>query len=380
MTKLLNAIFLISGTAIGAGLIALPITSVNLGNEILISVIAFMIFIAYQTSIMTIELNEYNTKPCSIVELSRKMSGNSAFFVSLLSFYILSFSLLCVYLSGISDSLTTFLNLDHHLIVIMSGITLAVILSLKATLFSKLNSILVAILLIAIITSIVQIHISNSISTNVNLINKSEILAFIPIIFTSFGVQNICPYIYNYLDRDKRKIKIAFLIGILIPAIVYISWTSSVFKNIISTDISFFLKLQNHQVEVGELIKFLCESTKNEYMEIFLKILTIFAIITSAIGIGLGLLKSLQEVVTISKRAASVIIGIIPAILVINIQNAFINILSFGGMIATVFVIFVPYYLIKMKLHNNNINYDICMLFGAIVVFCEVSRLFFKVS
>ena len=381
MKKLLNAIFLISGTAIGAGLIALPLTSVNLGTNILVAIIFFMVFVAYKTSMMTVDLNVANGKSASIVDLSRSISGEKAFIISMISFYTLSFSLLSVYFSGIANTLSSFFDFNDNFIIIICGFLLFFILNLKYSAFSKLNSILVVSLLMIISSAIIQIHTKEtSIMTSVYVvpqsISASEIIAFLPIIFTSFGVQNICPHIFESLNKDRGKIKIAFLIGILIPAVVYIIWNSCVFENILAGDVQFFQKLQNHQISVGELIQFLCKSSENMYMEIFFKILSLFAIITSAVGIGLGLKKSIEESVTSSKYMASAVVCGIPVALCMAVPNAFINILSFGGMIATVFVIFVPHYLLKKRLKQRmDFGDDLCLVFGVMIVLCELARL-----
>ena len=381
MKKLLNSIFLISGTAIGAGLIALPLTSVNLGTNILVAIIFFMVFVAYKTSMMTVDLNVANGKSASIVDLSRSISGEKAFIISMISFYTLSFSLLSVYFSGIANTLSSFFDFNDNFIIIICGFLLFFILNLKYSAFSKLNSILVVSLLVIILSAIIQIHTKEtSIMTSVYVvpqsISASEIIAFLPIIFTSFGVQNICSHIFESLNKDRGKIKIAFLIGILIPAVVYIIWNSCVFENILAGDVQFFQKLQNHQILVGKLIQFLCKSSENMYMEIFFKILSLFAIITSAVGIGLGLKKSIEESVTSSKYMASAVVCGIPVALCMAVPNAFINILSFGGMIATVFVIFVPYYLLKKRLKQRmDFGDDLCLVFGVMIVLCELVRL-----
>nr|MCR5225528.1 hypothetical protein [Alphaproteobacteria bacterium] len=168
----------------------------------------------------------------------------------------------------------------------------------------------------------------------------------------------------------------AFIIGIIIPAIVYVVWIYCVFENIATRDVLFFGKLQNHQVSVGELIQFLCTSSDSIFMEITLKVLSMFAIATSAIGCGLGLRKSLQEMMherRYSRTISSMIICLVPILAGIIIPNAFINVLSFGGMIATVFVIFVPYYLLKINGHFEN-AYDLCFICGVIIVLCELAR------
>ncbi len=246
MKKLLNSIFLISGTVIGAGLIALPLVAINIGSIISSIVIFFMAFLAYQTSLIIIDLNIKRNTSYSVMELSRLLSGSTAFTITSLSFYVLSFSLLTVYFSGVASSLCSFFNFNYNLIVIISGILLLGILSLNVKSFSKLNSILVLILLGFIIISIFKIKVFNSFFDLISLTKPAEIPNFIPIIFTSFGVQNICHYVCDYLENDRKKIKLAFIVGIMIPAIIYIVWISCVFQNIRFTNFIFFQKLQNH--------------------------------------------------------------------------------------------------------------------------------------
>jgi hypothetical protein len=58
---------------------------------------------------------------------------------------------------------------------------------------------------------------------------------------------------------------------------------------------------------------------------------------------------------------------------VLLIPNAFMSILSFGGMIATVFVVFLPLYLYSLIYKNQ--KYDIqnilCLLFAILVIIGE---------
>ncbi len=156
----------------------------------------------------------------------------------------------------------------------------------------------------------------------------------------------------------------------MIPAIIYIIWISCVFQNIRFTNFIFFQKLQNHGISVGELINFLCKSSGNFYMEIILKVLSLFAIITSAIGIALGLRKPMKEMLRKSQNLSDLFICFTPVLLAIFIPDAFINILSFGGMIATIFVIFIPYFLM-LRLKEARFSHHICFIVGIIIVFCE---------
>lgn len=282
MERLLNSIFLISGTAIGAGLIALPLTSVNLGMGIVVSAVCFAVFYAYHSSMMTINLNRINKKPASIVDLSQNLSGSKTCLISMIS-CLLPFSLLTAYFSGVASTLSSYLGISNHIIVIGCSVIMFIILNLKYSLFSRLNSVLVTMLLIIIVSFIIFVctqhmtnittlrEINNLILPRTGSIGLKEITLFLPIILTSFGVQNICHQVYEDLNGDPKKIKIAFLIGVLIPALLYTGWIFGVFENILARDVTFFEKLQQHQVSVGELIEFLCASSKSKYVEVFSK-------------------------------------------------------------------------------------------------------------
>jgi tyrosine-specific transport protein len=205
--------------------------------------------------------------------------------------------------------------------------------------------------------------------------NLKGTLYILPIIFTSFGVQNVCPHICKILKMDMKLIKRAFLIGICIPAFVYISLIYVVVQAIYKSDPMLFERMFDHQVEVGELITKLCEFSKFNFINIIFKMLTLFAIITSAIGIGIGLMYSLKTKVTERlKNSLPIILVAIPVIVTCLIPNAFMNILSFGGAIVTIFVIFIPIYLMFniSKRESINFKYFCCILYGAVIILSEI--------
>ncbi len=371
--KLLNAIFLVAGTAIGAGLIALPITAINLGTHLSNIIMLLMASVAYHSANMLIRLDASIKQPLSIIELSKQISGNIAFTISLISFYLLSCALLTVYFCGMEDCLKTFLQIDRKLIIAVCGISLWITLNLTNNLFAHINSLLFTILLIVIISIVLQICCFHPTNLSIMPIRQSrELLTFLPIAFTSFGIQNICAYLYEYLQQDRKQIKIALAVGIAIPTIVYIMWILCIFTSINAYGNYNLLKqLQDHMLSAGQLVDFLCRCSKHTYLEYFFKSLTITAIATSAIGIGLGLLHSIQSSLIPSKTLASAIICLIPVTCAICIPNAFIRILSLGGVIAVVWVIFMPYYLIKKQQQHTTLGDKICLILGIMIVLCE---------
>lgn len=375
MERILHAVFLIAGTAIGAGLVALPLTAVHMGLGIMTAVLVIAVFVTYRSSMMTIELNEANGGSASIVELSRKFSGEKAAWVSMASFYALSFALLTVYLSCIASTLESFLNISRNGVIVGSGAFLFLVLSLKNRFFTRLSTLLVASLLVMILACVSQFATNQTSLSFQASPTLNDWMILIPIVFTSFGVQNICANIYSHLNGNKKQIKKAFLLGICIPAIIYLVWIASVLGTALTRDASFFEQMRQNQVSVGELIAFLCSSSRSASTELLFQGLSLFAIITSAIGIGLGIQTSLQEVVPFSPLGVRALVCGLPAVVCFTVQNAFLKILSFGGMIAVVFVIFMPFYLKKRTKMKMGIEDFLCLSAGILVVLCEAIQL-----
>lgn len=378
MKKILNSIFLISGTAIGSGLISLPLSASRLSiMEILIVILASFL-VAYKTSCLTIDLmRKAGSGALSIVELSHRLSGNLARFISMISLYILSIALLSAYFAGTNSIIANFLEISSQNSIYFCFLIFLILFFIKPKIFNRLNSSIVFILL-GLIGVVIISSVSLDIVTNFSEFCVSKGLNFLPIIFTSFGVQNICPFVAKQIGLENgNDIKKAFFIGILIPAVIYILWILAILSRIHEFDLLLYNKILNAQVDVGELICALCDSASFDFETLIFKSLSLFAIITSAAGTGIGLISSLKEARFLKNNGlliALLTVGI-PTLLTIMIPNAFVRILSFGGMIATIFVIFVPIYLAFKTLNSRlkqKILYILCLIFGILVIFEEL--------
>ena len=374
MQKLIHAIFLVTGTSIGAGLIALPMTIVNLGMVSFGIMIAIMVWLAYQSSCMTVQLNVAHKTPASIVDLSRQHGGNMLFAVTLSSFYLLFFGLLTVYFSCMADTMTTCSRLGKMPSIILCGCGLFLFLNLKTRLFSDLNSVFVVILLAVITVAVVSIrHMPETTATEIPF-RAEEWIKAVPILFTSFGIQGSCAYFCFYLRNDFKRLKIAFCIGLLIPAVIYILWTLCCLRTALSCDGAFYQRLQAHKVPVGELIRVLCESSRLPTMGVFLKLLTLFAVLTSTIGVATGLLQPLQAF--LPKIVAKGVLCFVPVLINLTVAEAFLKVLSFGGMMLAILAILVPYKLLKPMGVQKTLPHRLCFIGGIAVVACELWSVF----
>ena len=374
MKRFIHATLLIIGTSVGAGFLALPLSGCNLDVKLLLVLCLLCVFVAYRSSMMAVELNELYKTPASMDVICRSYTGKRIFALTLTSIYLLSFSLLTGYFSCFSDTFSRVCSFRYETVVCLSAIGLFAVLSMHAKWFANLNSSFVCILLAAILLAIIYIGMSYP---QVEIQTKTrwqELPEFLPVIFTSFIMQTLCPRIYNDLAGDRKKISRALILGISVPGIIYMLWVVCVLKNITANAPEFLQRLRSHQVSVGQLIEFLCDTSPYSFVGTILKILTLVSIITSAIGFAIGLLQSLQFL--LPKVAARIIVCLVPAVLNFISQDMFVRVFAFSGAIETVFMIFVPYYLLKKQTGKGSFGGLVCCVFGIVIVVCELGQSF----
>ena len=400
MKKQTGAIMLVAGTCIGSGIIALPMLLAKIGIIPSIILMLVMWYVVYYTSLVSIEMNLQAGSGTTLGGLAKKYSGKIAEAIGTISFKILSYALMSVYIYGgtsilqkmLESSLARTYSFNSIASFYSLIILLILILPIKALdyinrlLFIGLLSI-VSILLLGLLTSM---NWSNLPLFSENYANLSMWSTILPVLFTSFGFQVIFHTLTNYCNNDAKILKKAFFWGSLIPAWAYILWTCSILGSVHQNNPSFYIKMLNGEVEVGELIKELSSIAKWQFVQLLVWWISLLAIVTSALGIGIGLKDSLNDILKhqlinpISLKLATALITILPAyIIAILIPNAFISVLGFAGMILVVIAILLPIYLLN-KVKNNSKFYTelnsrsliwISIIVGFIIILCQVNNI-----
>lgn len=366
MEKLIGSILLIAGTCIGSGMIALPMVLAKIGLIPSIILMFIIWFLIYYTSLINLELNLQAGKGLALGRLGRYFSGRIAEIIGMVNLKILSYALLAVFIYGGSSIIQNLLSLDISITYIGAwyAVISILVLLLPLKLIDYINRLLfigilivIAILIIGLIAMIKWHNLPLFSSRYKEILVWSEI---IPVVFTSFGFQVIFHTLTNYCNKNAKTLKLAFLFGTLIPAIVYIIWTSSVLTVIHHENPVFYQQMVVGNVEVGELVKELSSIAKWQSVQLLVWIISTLAIATSVIGVGVGLCDSLK--VSFSNLQCNSIIRdiiastttILPAYIVtILIPNAFITVLGFAGMILVIIAILLPAYLLyKAKIKN----------------------------
>lgn len=427
MHKTIGSICLVAGTAIGAGMIALPMIMAKLGLLYSIILMSIIWFAMYYSALINVELNLRADNGLSLGKLGKRFSGLGAYILGDTSLIFLCYSLLVAYIHGFASTTTALAGafgiiLDPFTVSIVYSIVIYYLLSLSLHRVDALNRILFLAMLIIIGLFIVALIFRldfKQLPLTVNKANPDSWYTAIPVLFTSFGFQVIFHTLTIYCEKDAKKLKVVFFWGSLIPALIYTIWIICTLGALYKGNHEFYLKvIDNDQIDVGEFIEVLSKAVELGFMQVLAWVISLLAIITSTIGVSLGLIDiikghysipsttsnntnndasnnkkevklALSNLIKITSgsflhRQGSIALTMLGAGLIAAfIPNAFIQGLSFAGMVLAFLAILLPIYLhwkscnmgYFYKLTQYKILHLIVSFIALTVIICEFRRL-----
>src|SRR3990167_3066784 len=101
--KLLGSILLIVGTSIGAGMLALPIATAQLGFVGSLILLFSCWFVMTAGAFLILEVNLWLPQNSNLVSMAKATIGPLGQIISWITYLLLLYSLLCAYIAGGSD-------------------------------------------------------------------------------------------------------------------------------------------------------------------------------------------------------------------------------------------------------------------------------------
>jgi len=347
MGRVLGSILLISGTAIGAGMLALPATTADAGfvPTSIIFVVIWAMTLASSLLLLEVNLNLPSAKDMlSMAEVSLGRTGKIA---TWLSFLCLLYALTAAYITGgaqwMGSALST-LHLETHanpisqliahsqaeFSAVLFTFILGLIIYLGTHAVDGVNRFFMLLLGVSfvVIESIgLRAHTVHAHSIS----NFSAVWAAVPVILTSFGFHPVIPTLTEYLKRDKRLLKRAIVIGSTIPLFIYILWIGTVF-NWLPTEA---LQTMSHaEDKLHVFIELTTEYSSSPYLSVFLKAFSLAVLLTSFLGVAMSLFHFLEDGLH-HKVSHPIVVSFItfipPLFFALKFPEGFVFALGFGG-------------------------------------------------
>ena len=335
--KQLGGILLITGNAIGGGMLALPLATAQAGfiNSALFLLACWAIMLT--GALLILEVNLWFPRHSHLISMARATLGTLGEIIAWLCYLFLLYSLLAAYIAGGSDFLQGLLQKkDIHF---ATGITATLfVLILGAVVYKGirsvdlLNRILMCVKLL--IFCLLVLFLFPFIS--IKQLGQGELhhlSASLTIIITSFGFAAIIPSLRSYFHSNIRQLRQVIFFGSLIPLICYILWIGAIMGVIPIDKLS---SIAHTGDATSRLTNTLSHLLNNNIITFLAWVFTSICLATSFLGVGISLFDFLIDGLRLKPTDKNKIIVHLlsflpPLIIVLFYPSAFMAALNYAG-------------------------------------------------
>ncbi|GGP48493.1 aromatic amino acid transport family protein [Shewanella saliphila] len=353
--KTLGSISIVAGTAIGGGMLALPLATAALGMTPALILLVVIWAISAYTSLLMLEINLRSGVGDNVHAITGKTLGKVGQMIQGGSFLSLLFALTMVYLMGGSSLLETRLqpigiDMSNQVAVILFTVFFGGLIAIGVKWIDKISRILFSamVLLLVVVVSFLLPDVSlmtalNNYSTTVASGNALQQLwlAAIPVVFTSFGFHVCIATIVRYLDGDAVTLRKVLLIGSTIPLVCYILWLLVTLGSLGGEAVHSF------GGSLPKLVAALQGLAQSSIISQAIDIFANLALITSFLGVTMSLFDYVAELTRakddVAGRAKTWLITFVPPLLcALYYPDGFFKVLGFAAIPLVVMIIFLP--------------------------------------
>lgn len=350
-SKLIGGILLIVGTSIGGGMLALPVSTAEVGFSNSIFFLLFCWLLMTAGALLMLEVNLRLPAGSNMISMAKTTLGLPGQIIAWITYLFLLYTLLSAYISGGSDVFNSLLhkmniNLPPSITAILFTLLFGLIVYKgirsvdyvnRGLMFGKLG---IYLLLVAIITP----HTSSAGLTG----GKAQAFTgCLMILITSFGYATIIPSLRDYFGEDISSLKRVILLGSLIPLVCYIVWDAVIMGVVARDGDKGLIALMSSDHATSGLTEALSQSVKSQWISGFFGFFTSICMLTAFLGVSLGLFDFLADGLKLKKSGNqgtyTLILTFLPPLTVVLLNpGIYLHALSYAGICCVVLLLLLP--------------------------------------
>lgn len=346
--KQFGGILLITGNAIGGGMLALPLATAQAGffNSSLFLIICWGIMLT--GGLLILEVNLWFPPNSHLISMARATLGVTGEIVTWLCYLLLLYALLSAYIAGGSDFLQGVLQkVDIHFSAIMT--TALFVLILGPIVYKGVHSVDLMnrvlmggkLLIFCLLILFLFPFISTKLLMQGNVYHLPHSLT---IIITSFGFAAIIPSLRSYFHSNVKQLRQVIILGSLIPLICYIFWNGAIMGVI---PINKLLIIAESSQSTSHLTNTLGHLLNKSNITLFTWMFTSICLATSFLGVGISLSDFLMDGLALAqskknKFIVSLLTFFPPLIVVLLYPASFMLALNYAGIWCAALLALLP--------------------------------------
>lgn len=393
MNKTLGTTLLVSGTMIGAGMLAMPLTSAGIGFTFTVVLLISLWLLLTYSALLFVEVYQTTESDSGIGTLSALYFGNAGRVVSTTVMFVFLYALLAAYISGGGEILmkatqsTGLLGQEGVIANTSPEMTLKIFIGIFTVFFGSFviistkvvdgfNRLLFFVMLAALVVVMFVMFPKASVQNLMAMpLDNALIISAAPIFFTSYGFHGSIPSLVKYMEGDVRGLRIAIIAGSAITLVGYILWQLSTHGVLSQSE---FTQILKEKPTLYGLIEACRRITGSEIIASAVQLFSALALVTSFLGVALGLFDCTEDMLRkgLHINAGRLLLGAItflPPVLFAYFYPDFIAALSYAGQMFAFFAVVLPVGLVwKARRRYPNLPYrvaggDIALIIALVI-------------
>lgn len=297
---ILGATLLVAGTCIGGGMLAFPVATGEGG--LVPSIVLMLLGWAFMTltALYLTEVNLWMEPGQHVIAMTSRFLGNWGKAIAWLLYLFISYASLVAYTAGggelFGDFLRRFLPISDLWAAVIFVVVWGCIIYLGNVIIGRVNTIL----MIGLIATYVLLIFSSLQSIDIqNWMRREWKGAFVamPLLLSIFSFHTIIPSLTIYLKQDGQLLRRCVIFGTTLALVIYIIW-----QCVVLGAMHWSSGLEESLIEGKPATKFFGSATGRPLLGLIADFFAFFALVTSFLGIGMGLFDFLADGFKISKK------------------------------------------------------------------------------
>lgn len=383
MNKTVGSTLLVAGTMIGAGMLAMPLTSAGIGFGFTLVLLLGLWALLTFSALLFVELYQTAESDAGIGTLAEQYFGKAGRIIATAVLIIFLYALIAAYVSGGGSLLKDLLpeSFGDKVSILLFTVIFGSFIVIGTHSVDKINRVLFFVMLaaFAVVLSLMlpEIKFDNLMATP---IDNALIISASPVFFTAFGFHGSIPSLNKYLDGNVKALRISILAGSAITLCAYILWQMSTHGLLTQNE---FLQILKEDATLNGLVKATLAITGSNMIAGAVKLFSTLALVTSFLGVGLGLLECIEDLlkrsfnVTAGRISLGLLTFIPPLVFALFYPEGFILALSYAGQMFAFYAVVLPVSLVwkarrthtdlPYKVWGGNLTLIIVLVLGVII-------------
>ncbi len=327
----LNAIFLVAGTCIGGGMLALPVSTALNGffPSLCVMLLAWLAMTC--TALYLVEVGSWMKKDdAHLISMTNTFLGKYGKYISWCLYLFICYASLIAYTAGAGHLIAKLFSLPLETGCLIFMLLFGPAIFCSHIVLGRINSVL----FIALIIAYVLLICMSATKIQPELLLRydwQDAMLTLPLFLTAFSFQTMVPSLHPYLNHHAPSLKLAIIAGTTVAFVVYLLWQATVLGTV-PLDGGLLQALHTG----APATHVFGEAIGSGWIDLLATFFAFFALVTSFFGISLGLYDFLADGLSIPKKKwGSVLLGVLILVPTIygacNIERVFLTALEASG-------------------------------------------------